>query len=262
MLVSVYISENPAFLEAALQSLVDQTRPAGQVVLVKDGPLTPELESVIDYFKKYLPLDVCSLTHNQGLAVAMNEGLKHCRYEWVARMDSDDISLPERLAIQEDFLIKHPEVDVLGASIEERDNDMLYVLSRRKVPCEHMDIVRFAKRRSPISHPVVVFRKSAVLAVGGYPLLQKAQDYALWSLLLVKGYCFANHSKCLLWMRAGEELMGRRGYKYFLSELKLLEFQRSIGFLGWKDYILNAFLRFSLRVLPARIRQAVYNLAR
>ena len=262
VLMSVYAREKPAFLEASLQSLVDQTEPAEQVVLVKDGPLTPELEAVIDSFMDRMPLVLCALPVNHGLAVALNEGLKHCSHDWVARMDSDDVALPERFAVQSIFLAKHPDVDVLGACIEERDSSMSQVLARRDVPCAHDDIRRFATRRSPISHPVAVFRKSAVLAVGGYPLFQRAQDYALWSLMLVRGYRFANQAECLLWMRTGEGLMARRGYQYFLNELRLLRFQREIGLLGWFDYMLNVTARFILRVAPSRLKQLIYDVAR
>lgn len=262
VLMSVYARETPAFLQASLRSLLEQTEPAEQIVLVKDGPLTLELDAVIDSFKELLPLDICVLPTNQGLAVALNEGLKYCRHDWVARMDSDDISLPERFAVQSAFLVMNPEVDVLGACIEERDSDMRLVLARREVPCRHAEIMRFAKRRSPVSHPVVVFRKAVVLAVGGYPLFQRAQDYALWSLLLVRGYRFANHPECLLWMRTGDGLMARRGYRYFLNELKLLGFQREIGLLGWHDYIFNVMARFGLRVVPSRLKQLIYKVAR
>ncbi len=262
VLMSVYAREKPGFLQASLQSLVDQLEPAEQVVLVKDGPLTPELEAVLDSFTDHLPLDICALSINQGLAVALNEGLRYCRHDWVARMDSDDVALPERFAVQSAFLARHPDVDVLGACIEERDASMTQVLARREVPCAHADIWRFAKRRSPISHPVVVFRKAAVLAVGGYPLFQRAQDYALWSLLLVHGYRFANQAECLLWMRTGDGLMARRGYQYFLNELSLLRFQREIGLFGWSDYLLNVLARFVLRVVPNRLKQLIYNVAR
>lgn len=262
VLMSVYAREKPAFLQASLQSLLDQTEPAEQIVLVKDGPLTLELDVVIDAFKELLPLDICVLPTNQGLAVALNEGLKCCRHDWVARMDSDDISLSERFAVQSAFLMMNPEIDVLGACIEERDSDMRLVLARRAVPCEHVEIMRFAKRRSPVSHPVVVFRKAAVLAVGGYPLFQRAQDYALWSLLLVHGYRFANHPECLLWMRTGEGLMARRGYQYFLNELQLLRFQRDIGLFGRGDYVFNVAARFALRIVPSRLKQLIYNIAR
>lgn len=262
VLMSVYAREKPAFLQASLQSLVDQLEPAEQVVLVKDGALPPELEAVIAAFNDLLPLDFCALPTNQGLAVALNEGLQLCRHNWVARMDSDDIALPERFSTQSAFLNKHPDVDVLGACIEERDASMTQVLARREVPCAYADIKRFAKRRSPVSHPVVVFRKSAVLAVGGYPLFQRAQDYALWSLLLVRGYRFANQPECLLWMRTGEGLMARRGYQHFLNELKLLRFQREIGLLSRFDYALNVIARFALRVVPDRLKKLLYKVAR
>jgi len=262
VLMSVYAREQPAFLEAALQSLAGQLEPAEQVVLVKDGPLTPELEAVIESFSGRLPLHICALPTNQGLAAALNEGLKFCRHDWVARMDSDDVALPERFAMQAAFLAKHHDIDVLGACIEERDVSMVRALSRREVPCAHAEIKRFAKRRSPMSHPVVVFRKAAVLAVGGYPLFQRAQDYALWSLLLVRGYRFANQPECLLWMRTGEGLMARRGYQYFLNELRLLRFQREIGLLNRFDYALNVLARFALRIAPNRLKQLIYSLAR
>jgi glycosyltransferase involved in cell wall biosynthesis len=232
------------------------------VVLVKDGPLNPELEAVIESFVGRLPLDICALPTNQGLAVALNEGLKLCRHDWVARMDSDDVSLPERFAVQAEFLAKYPDVDVLGACIEERDVNMVRVLALREVPCAHADIKHFARRRSPMSHPVVVFRKTAVIAVGGYPLFQRAQDYALWSLLLVHGYRFANQPECLLWMRTGESLMARRGYQYFLNELRLLRFQREIGLLNGFDYVVNVMARFVLRIVPNRLKQLIYSLAR
>lgn len=262
VLMSVYAREQPAFLDAALHSLAAQLEPAQQVVLVKDGPLTPELEAVIESFAGRLPLHICALPTNQGLAAALNEGLKFCCHDWVARMDSDDVALPERFATQAAFLAKHHDIDVLGACIEERDVSMVRVLSRREVPCAHAEIKRFAKRRSPMSHPVVVFRKAAVLAVGGYPLFQRAQDYALWSLLLVRGYRFANQPECLLWMRTGEGLMARRGYQYFLNELRLLRFQREIGLLNRFDYVLNVLARFALRIAPNRLKQLIYNLAR
>jgi amylovoran biosynthesis glycosyltransferase AmsE len=207
-------------------------------------------------------MEVCALSFNQGLAVALNEGLKHCRYDWVARMDSDDIALPDRFAMQSEYLSKHPDVDVLGACIEERDIDMQRVLGWRRVPSGHVDIAHFARRRNPISHPVVVFRKAAVLEVGGYPVLRRAQDYALWSLLLMRGYRFANQTQCLLWMRTGDGLMARRDYQYFLSELDLLRFQYGIGFLSCADYLINFGGRFMLRVMPNRLKRLVYDVAR
>jgi hypothetical protein len=81
-------------------------------------------------------------------------------------------------------------------------------------------------------------------------------------LLLVHGYRFANQPECLLWMRTGESLMARRGYQYFLNELRLLRFQREIGLLNGFDYVVNVMARFVLRIVPNRLKQLIYSLAR
>jgi glycosyltransferase involved in cell wall biosynthesis len=262
VLMSVYRLERAEYLRQSLQSLVDQTLPADEVVLVVDGPVTGDLEGILESFRDLLPLKIVRLPVNRGLAAALNEGLPHCTHDWVARMDTDDIALPERFARQIDFIGTHPQVDVCGAWLEERDAAMARVVAVRQVPCGHDEILGFARRRNPISHPVSCFRKSAVLAVGGYPLVGKAQDYALWSLMLVRGYRFANLPEVLLWMRTGEDFIGRRGYGYFLGELDLLRFQRKIGFLGWFDFALNLSIRFVVRIVPRRLKQLLYRFAR
>lgn len=262
VLMSVYRRERPEFLRQALQSLAEQTRPADEVVLVVDGPIGPELEAVIAEFASKLPLKPVRLAENRGLATALNEGLPHCSHGWVARMDTDDIALPERFARQLAFLAAHPQIDVCGAWLEERDMTMEKVISVRKVPLDHDEIRRFARRRNPISHPVCFFRKAAVQAAGGYPVVRKAQDYALWALMLVRGCRFANLPEVLLWMRTGEDFMGRRGFGYFLGEVELLRFQRAIGFLGRFDFMANILARFTVRIVPDCFKRLLYRFAR
>lgn len=258
VLMSVYSEDEPAYLSAALQSLVSQTLPADEIVLVQDGPITPQLASVIEAYARRLTLCIIALPENFGLAHALNEGLRQCAHDWVARMDSDDIALPERFEKQIGYILKHPDVDVLGALVEERDEAMSSILSIRRVPLTHQEIRKFAVRRNPISHPVAIFRKSAVLSVGGYPLFPKAQDYALWSIMLMRGFKFANQGQCLLWMRCGRGLMGRRGFNYFVNEAKLLAFQRRIGLLGPVDYWMNMFGRAAVRVAPSNVKTILY----
>lgn len=262
VLMSVYHRERPEFLREALRSLAEQDRPADEIVLVIDGPIGSELEAVLDEYLVTLPLKLVRLQKNGGLAAALNAGLPHCRHEWVARMDTDDIALPQRFARQLDFVVNHPRVDVCGAWLEERDAEMEQVLSVRKVPLEHDQILRFARRRNPISHPVSFFRKSAVMAVGGYPLIGKAQDYALWSLMLARGYRFANIPDILLWMRAGAGLLDRRGFNYFLCEIDLLRFQRAIGFLSVVDFAVNMLIRFTFRIVPDSFKKQLYRFTR
>jgi hypothetical protein len=136
------------------------------------------------------------------------------------------------------------------------------VASIRKVPLMHDEIVQFAKYRNPISHPVAIFRKQAVLSVGGYPEFRKSQDYALWALMLKSGYHFANINEVLLKMRCGDALLGRRGIKYFKSEFEILKYQKAIMFIDNFEFIRNLIIRFGIRILPNSMKKILYTLAR
>ncbi|GJB81355.1 MULTISPECIES: glycosyltransferase [Pseudomonas] len=262
VLISVYASEKPEFLAACLDSLTTQTRTACEVVLVEDGPIADSLKAVIEQFRAKLPIVSVALPVNVGLANALNEGLKHCTHDLVARMDTDDICLPERFERQLAHLQANPEVAVLGAMVEEYDLTMSHSLGPRRLPLDHEALCAFAKRRSPLSHPTVMFRKHAVLAVGGYPSFRKAQDYALWSLMLQKGYRIENLPDVLLKMRAGSELMQRRGKDYLKHELAIIRFQKDIGFISGGAFVVNALLRSVVRRSPAFLKQLLYKFAR
>lgn len=97
VILSIYYKESPLFLRESLDSLFSQTICPDEVILVKDGPIGDELDNVIDsYVTRYPYLKVLSLVTNRGLGKALNEGLKYCSHELVARMDTDDIAMPER----------------------------------------------------------------------------------------------------------------------------------------------------------------------
>ncbi|HUH59181.1 MAG TPA: sugar transferase [Candidimonas sp.] len=261
VLMSVYQAEKPEFLRQALQSLADQTVKATEVVLVEDGPIPLSLSTVIDEFRAALLLVSVKLKTNQGLAVALNEGLKHCRYEFVARMDSDDISLPHRFECQLRFMTDNPDVAASSAALDEFDETGA-VFSSRILPLTHDELVQFAKTRSPLSHAAAIFRKSAVDAVGGYPLFKRSQDVALWSLLIVKGYKLANLADKLFLVRAGAAFMTRNGLQSFKHEYAVIRYQRDIGFLSAKDFSKNIAIRFVLAVVPVKVKKALYSHAK
>jgi glycosyltransferase involved in cell wall biosynthesis len=265
VLLSVYAQENPEHLESALCSIWDQqTLKPSEIVLVKDGALTSELEEVIERWTIGLgdTLTLVELLENLGLAGALNAGLRACRHELVARMDTDDVSTPERFEKQVAFMDAHKTITASSAQLEEWDETMSQCNGTRRLPLNHDKLAVFAKRRSPLSHPVSIYRKSDILAVGGYPNFRRFQDWALWSLLVRKGYRLSNLPDTLLRMRAGDLLFARRGRRYFRNEAELLRFQHEIGLVGFWGFRLNYLAKFLLRHSPVFMRKLAYKFAR
>lgn len=201
VLISVYYKENPKYLQTALDSVFCQTLAPSEVILVKDGLLTNELELVIASYKTHL-LTLVELPDNKGLSNALNIGLKYCNHDLVARMDTDDICLPERFEKQVRFLQSHPEIDIVGSyamKIDERGNNLNELV---KVPIEHEDIMRLIWT-CPMNHPTVMFRKDKILSVYGYnpDAGPRQDDYDLWFRCAAKGLHFANIPEPLLYYR-------------------------------------------------------------
>ena len=261
VLMSLYIKEKPSYLAQCLESLARQSLPAAEIVLVEDGEITTALRAVIDSWTGKLPLRRVLLPTNVGLAAALNAGLAHCSHDLVARMDTDDVALPERLAVQLAFMQAHPEISVLGAWVAEKDATMSRTVLVKKLPLAHAEIVSFTKRRNPISHPVCVFRKQAVLAVGGYPQVFP-EDYALWSLMIMRGFQFANLPQVLLDMRTGEDFIDRRGFDFLRREVSLVRYELSIGFFSLTEALLFFAVRAAVRLPPPFVRKMLYRYSR
>jgi glycosyltransferase involved in cell wall biosynthesis len=261
VLLSLYRGENPDYLNRSLVSIWDEQilRP-DQIVLVKDGPLTDELNEIVNKWKENLGelFTVVELPVNIGLGAALNEGLKYCQYDLVARMDTNDVSLPLRFKKQVEYMQNNPEIVASSGIIEEWDNLLEKFMFRRNLPDDTNAVYKFAKMRSPLSHVASIFRKSIILLVGGYPPFYRSQDYALWSLLLSKGYKLSNISDVLCHVRFGNEGMKRRGLSYFKSEWILLKYQYRIHFLNIYEYTRNIITRFIARMLPDIMKMQLY----
>ena len=265
VLIPVYYKENPSYLEMALKSIETQTLRANEIILVKDGPLTSELNTIISRHQNdtSLPYKIISLYENKGLGKALNEGLKYCSNEWVARMDSDDIALPNRFEKQFTYLKEHPEIDVLSSWICEFYEDERDCAKQRKVPENYRDIISFSKYRNPMNHMSTVFRKEAVLDVDGYKSMNGFEDYFLWMRMLQAGKVFGNVPEVLLKARTGIEMIKRRqGWQYALDELALEKAAYQIGFWSVLDLNRNFFVRFLPRLLPVLIVEKLYTLLR
>ncbi len=265
VLISVYRKENPLFLDKALESIEDQTLLANEIVLVKDGLLTSDLDRVIAHRieQSEIVYKIIELKENVGLGRALNEGLHHCSYAWAARMDSDDVSLPERFEKQFDYLRKHPGIDILGSWICEFDEVPDNYKYERRVPVSHKDIAKFAKYRNPMNHMTVLFRKKAIEEVGGYLPMNGFEDYFLWMRMLAQGKTFANHPEVLVAARTGRDMIRRRqGWEYAKKEWTLEKNAYKIGFWSKVDIARNFFTRFLPRLLPVYAVERLYNVLR
>lgn len=261
VLMSVYYKEQPEYLQQSMESIFHQTVPASDFVLVCDGPLTAELDAVIEKMQQLFGtvLHVHRLKKNGGLGKALNAGLEQCKYELVARMDSDDVSRPERCEKQLQIFTEHPEYSLVSGIVEEFDGDIHNVTGCRVVPETQQEILQFAKKRNPFNHPCIMYKKSSVQAVGSYQDFYLLEDYYLWIRMLQQGYLGYNIQEPLLWMRAGSAMYKRRGgWKYVESQRKLFEYMKDIGFISSGDYIMQAGIRMCAAMVPNALRRMIF----
>lgn len=260
VLLSVYYKENVHHLSQALDSILHQSVLPTEIILVKDGSLTEELETTLtQYQQKYPLLHIVSLPVNQGLGKALNEGLKHCTYDIVARMDTDDIALPDRFEKQVDFMENHPEIDACSAWIDEFIDSPNNIISRRTLPETPEELYKFGKSRNPLNHPAVMFRKSAVIKAGGYQHFPLFEDYYLWVRMIMNGSKLYNLQEPLLYFRSSTEMYKRRGgLKYALTEIKFQILLHKIGYISFYQMLKNCCTRFIARIIPNQLRSFLY----
>jgi glycosyltransferase involved in cell wall biosynthesis len=259
--MSIYKKEEPRYFNRAMQSIWDeQTVKPNEIVLVQDGPLTDGLYKAIDEWKIKIgeSFKTVPLKKNVGLGEALNEGIKHCSYELIARMDTDDISLPNRFEKQL-RVFEEKDIDICSAWINEFDDDESKILFVRKTQEEHDEIVKYAKFRSPINHIPVMFKKSYVENAGGYQHMLWFEDYYLWTRLIMAGATFYNIQEPLANVRSGNvQLERRRGLKYAIYEFKFLKRLYEIHFLSIAQFVGSVIIRFIARILPKSLLKNIY----
>lgn len=260
VLMSVYYKEKPEYLRESIESMLNQSVKPDDLVLVCDGPLNEPLDEVIASFTEaYKELTVVRLPENKGLGNALNEGMKYTRNELIARMDSDDISRPDRCEKELTIFQNNPDIDIVSGTIEEFDEAISKINSRRELPETNDEILEFAKKRNPFNHPAVMFRKSAVEAVGGYEDFYLLEDYYLWIRMLLNGSKGYNIKDPLLYMRAGSDMYRRRsGSRYAKSQKRLFKLMLTKGFISGKEYMAAVWARTATSLVPNDIREKLY----
>src|SRR5690554_5515309 len=257
--MSFYGNDNPVFLEEAFQSIQNQTYKASEVVLVQDGPVPEELHQVVSKWKEALPVKLLVNSENLGLGQSLTIGLEQCDNKIVARMDADDICHPERFEKLLKFLEDHPHISVVGTWIAEFEATISNIKSYRTLPTTHEELLPFSRKRCPLNHPTVMYRKAHILQVGNYNKFKNQQDYHLWARLLVKGYKISNIPESLLYMRISSDLFQRRGgWNYFMIECKVQKDFLKMGFINSHEFVRNIFLRGTVRLVPNWLREKIY----
>lgn len=261
VLMSLYRKEKPAFLRECLESLINQTVLADEWVIVKDGPLTVELEAVLSEYECRYPnlIKYVVFDKNQGLGLALRAGVPACSHELIARMDTDDICIPERFEIQLQEFIGHPELDICGGHIKEFDISVNNVISMRKVPLTNDEIVQYQKRRSAYNHVTVMFRKSAVLNAGNYEHAPLMEDDMLWTRMILAGCKGKNIDDYLVYVRTGINMIERRGgWSYFVKYKRSRKKVYLLGLSSYWDYIYTITVQLIVALLPAKVRKVLF----
>ena len=263
--ICVYKNDNPNHFQQALESIVNQTLKPDEIVLVVDGPIPSSIERLIHFYEKEELFNIIRLFDNVGHGKARQIGLENCKYELVALMDADDISLPDRFEKQIGCFNQDDSLSVVGGNIEEFIETIDNIISIRKVPEKDVDIKKYLKKRCPFNQVTVMFRVSDVRAAGGYIDWFNEEDYYLWIRMFQNNSKFKNLKDILVYVRVGKEMYSRRGgWKYFISELNLQKYMLSNKIISLPRFFINTSIRFLVQVLlPNKIRGFIFvNFAR
>ena len=258
--MSIYAETRASDLNQCLDSLSQQTLPATEIVMVWDGPVHSTVKRCVESYESAFLFKHLPFSRNRGLGPALRDGLNACNYELIARVDSDDWSIPERFYKQAQFLQSEPSISVVGGELKEhygRGKNSNSVIRRN--PVDYLSIRQAAKRRNPMNHPTVMFRKSDVLACNNYESCPLFEDYYLWAKMLHQGYRLSNLPEVLVETEIDSDYFRRRGgITYVRNEIRLVRELRQIGFLSPMEATQFILSRLPMRLAPLFIRQYLY----
>ena len=252
VITSIYKNDNPEFVRVALDSML----------VTQDGPVSLELSDLLsEYEKRYSEImHVIRLEKNGGLGNALKLGVENAKYDICARMDSDDICMPDRFEKQLAYLEAHYECDIVGGQMTEFIDSPDNIVGRREVPLTNEEIYQYMKSRCALNHVTVMFRKEAVLKAGNYQDWFWNEDYYLWVRMMMNNSVFANIPDVAVNVRSGADQYARRGgKKYFDSEIGIKKLMLEKRMITRKEYIVNYIQRFIIQLLlPNSVRGWVF----
>ncbi len=261
ILMTVYYGEKPETFRQAIASAMNQSIKSNDFVVVCDGPLTEQLDAVLNEFQSADPdlFQIIRLPENKGVGTASNVGVKYCKNELIAKMDADDISFPERCERQIQRFMKKPELAVLGGQILEFVSEPSQPCSRRVVPCDNEAIRRFGRKRQPFNNPSVMYRKSVIQQVGGIRPYFRGEDYDLYVRILHAGYYCENLDENLVWVRIAENREDRRvSFHTYRCFVQTRWNALRLGYSSWWDFLIACAAETVVCLCPPSIQNYIY----
>ena len=257
VLMPAYNSEK--YIATAIESILNQTFSDFEFIIINDGSTDNTAKIVRQYARQDPRIKFIDNKKNRGLIAVLNMGLDLCTGEYIARMDSDDISMPDRCERQLEAYREQPELSLLSGTIAEFGEDPEHIENYRRLPESHEDIVRFAKKRNPMNHMAVMFRKSNVTAAGSYQPIGLFEDYDLWVRMLMQGCRAANLPEVLVRARVGNGMIARRGGLSYAEDCLRLQkrFYRA-GFISLPEAVINSIIRGGVSLVPSGAREVFY----
>lgn len=255
--MSVYKNDIHEYFNIALNSVINQTIQPNEIILVIDGPVSESIDNLIDEFKFNYPIiKTIRLPQNKGLGNALNIAVSNASYSLIARMDSDDISIPNRFEKQLLCFEKDPELSVVGGSIDEFVDVESNIVGHRICPLTDSEIKKYMKSRCGFNHMTVMMKKNDVLSVGNYKDWFWNEDYFLWIRMMDASYKFMNLQQTMVKVRVGTDMYARRGgMKYFKSEVSLHKYMWDHGIINFLHFCFNIFVRLIVEIfMPNKVR--------
>ncbi len=261
VLMPLYFKDNPEWFVLAFDSIVNQSLTPDEIVIVCDGPISEQLQNLLDSYKIRYPsiLKVYYFEQNRGLGLTLADGINFCKNEYIARMDADDYSVPNRCEIQVNILNENPDLDLVGSNVDEFIDSIGNPVAKVRLPEKQEDIYNFAKRRCPIRHPTLMYKKSKVLQAGNYRDYRHAQDYNLIVHMLLNGCKMYNYQDVLVYMRVSQDFYKRRGgWKQCKLILRLKKEFYNYGFYSFSDFVISGIGNALVCLMPNKLRGLFY----
>jgi len=262
VLMQVYDKVPAEQFEQAVESMAQQTHPPKDIVIICDGILTPEQNDVIERIQnRYVDITftICRFDDRITVGKGSNYGLEKCQCQLVARMDSDDIAVPERCRLQAEQFAFNPELDIVGGYIEEFTEGKEGTPLVREVPLTCEELIQYARRRAPFNNVTVMMKRDSALAVGGYRDLTRAEDYDLYFRMLKNGSQGINLPVVMVRCRVSDDGYSRR--KNWAHAKSIISVRRDfyrMGYTSLADFLIMTAVHIVVFLMPSGFTEWLY----